>query len=53
MWRCMYCGNENGMPYTDRNLKGMLCLEPNCGRFQSMTDEESRLEETHQYESDF
>ncbi|MFT9847624.1 hypothetical protein [Aneurinibacillus sp. REN35] len=52
MWKCPYCGSEYSMPYQDSNLTGMLCLEEACGRFHTMTNEESRQEERHVYESD-
>ncbi|WCK56134.1 hypothetical protein PP175_09590 [Aneurinibacillus sp. Ricciae_BoGa-3] len=39
MWKCHYCGSEDGMPYKDRNLSGMLCLAPDCGRFNEIMNE--------------
>jgi hypothetical protein len=33
MWICPYCGGTKGHPFADRNLQGVLCLEPDCGRF--------------------
>lgn len=51
-WKCPYCGSQQGMPYQDRNLVGMLCLEPTCGRMHAMTEAESQEEEEHFYTSD-
>ncbi|WP_170145317.1 hypothetical protein [Ammoniphilus oxalaticus] len=42
MWTCPYCGNSGGVGFVDPNLKGMLCMHPNCGRFDEMT--EGRIE---------
>lgn len=33
MWQCEYCYGRNGMVFKDNNLEGVLCLEPDCGRF--------------------
>lgn len=43
MWSCPYCGNYQGLPFGDSNLKGMLCLHPDCGRFDEM--DESKFNE--------
>ncbi len=39
MWSCPYCGNHSGVKFKDRNLKGMLCMHPDCGRFEEMDDQ--------------
>ncbi|MFY0542719.1 hypothetical protein [Brevibacillus sp. H7] len=33
MWTCPYCGGTLGQPFQDDQLRGMLCLQPDCGRF--------------------
>ncbi len=33
MWTCPYCGGTVGQPFHDDQLQGMLCLQPDCGRF--------------------
>ena len=38
MWSCPYCGNSGGVKFMDPNLKGMLCMHPDCGRFDEMTE---------------
>lgn len=43
MWSCPYCGNYQGLLFGDSNLKGMLCLHPDCGRFDEM--DESKFNE--------
>jgi len=40
MWQCKYCGSSKGMYYKDNQLEGMLCLDPNCGRFSEHEDNE-------------
>ncbi len=40
MWKCQFCGNSNGIPYKDQNLEGMLCLAPDCGRFNHIEQDE-------------
>lgn len=35
MWTCPYCGGKMGQPFEDGQLQGMLCLAPDCGRFDS------------------
>jgi hypothetical protein len=44
MWSCSYCGNHTGMPYEDSQLKGMLCLHPDCGRFNPYDDDSVELD---------
>jgi len=39
MWTCPYCGGTAGQPFHDNQLNGMLCLDPDCGRF---VEDESR-----------
>jgi transcription elongation factor Elf1 len=38
MWTCPYCGSNNGVIFKDNQLKGMLCMEQDCGRFNQMDD---------------
>lgn len=38
MWKCKYCGNQYGMPYKDNKLEGMMCLAPDCGRFNHIDE---------------
>ncbi|WP_176717272.1 hypothetical protein [Vulcanibacillus modesticaldus] len=38
MWTCRYCDGNNGMYYKDGLLEGMLCLNPECGRFTDIKD---------------
>ena len=38
MWMCPYCGNNGGVKFKDLNLKGMLCMHPDCGRFDEMNE---------------
>jgi len=33
VWTCPHCGGTRGFFFTDENLQGMLCLAPDCGRF--------------------
>lgn len=40
MWMCPYCGSSKGQPFSDAQLSGMLCLNPDCGRFDSTLDAE-------------
>lgn len=47
MWKCKYCGGSSGMYYKDNQLEGMLCLEPECGRFNDKSITEDKI-----YESD-
>ncbi|GIO00662.1 hypothetical protein ABE137_08590 [Brevibacillus laterosporus] len=35
MWECPYCGFANGHVFLDNQLHGILCLNPDCGRFDS------------------
>lgn len=45
MWMCPYCGQNIGQPFRDTQLHGMLCLNPDCGRFDEMTDRTETLDE--------
>ncbi|WP_019119183.1 hypothetical protein [Brevibacillus massiliensis] len=45
MWRCPYCGEAKGQPFADSQLQGMLCLNPECGRFDSAEDSQEALYE--------
>lgn len=47
MWKCEYCGGNKGMYYKDKQLEGMLCLEPDCGRFNNIP-----IEDKNYYDSD-
>lgn len=38
MWSCPFCGNHNGIRFQDSNLKGMLCMHPDCGRFDELDE---------------
>jgi len=40
MWKCEFCGSDNGMYYRDGQLEGMLCLAGDCGRFNEVKDED-------------
>lgn len=42
LWTCQYCGSEYGMYYKDQQLEGMLCLDPNCGRFNDLNEKEKK-----------
>lgn len=53
VWICPFCGNKDGMPYEDSQLTGILCLNPECGRFQPFSKEESVGVKGFHYESDF
>jgi hypothetical protein len=33
MWTCPYCGGTLGQRFDDDQLHGVLCLQPDCGRF--------------------
>lgn len=47
MWSCPYCGNHTGMPFEDNQLKGMICLHPACGRFNSLqASDDENLEDS-------
>jgi len=46
LWKCQYCGSLNGMYYQDSQLKGMLCLEADCGRFSDLLDEKEEISES-------
>lgn len=39
MWSCPHCGNSGGVKFKDSNLKGMLCMHPDCGRFDELTED--------------
>jgi hypothetical protein len=41
MWSCPYCGNHSGVAFKDMNLQGMLCMQPDCGRFDQMDEDRS------------
>ncbi len=45
MWTCPYCGGKLGQPFEDSQLRGMLCLSPDCGRFDASEDGDERLDE--------
>ncbi len=47
MWTCRYCGSNQGMYYKDQQLEGMLCLAPECGRFNNTFENSNDL-----YDSD-
>jgi len=51
MWNCPYCGGSQGQPFFDHQLQGMLCLDPQCGRFDVHDDQAERFSDSH--ESDF
>jgi|GEM_PF-637998 len=34
-WTCPHCGGTLGQPFADSQLRGMLCLAPDCGRFDA------------------
>lgn len=38
MWSCPYCGGSIGQPFEDRSLRGTLCLNPECGRFDDLIE---------------
>ncbi|WP_164984859.1 hypothetical protein [Ammoniphilus sp. CFH 90114] len=38
MWSCPYCGNHSGVKFKDMNLQGMLCMHPDCGRFNELDE---------------
>lgn len=38
MWSCPYCGGSAGQPFEDRSLRGTLCLNPECGRFDDVAE---------------
>lgn len=40
VWTCPYCGNQDGVYFRDRNLEGMLCADPECGRFYPLKADE-------------
>ncbi|MBO8170947.1 MAG: hypothetical protein H0Z33_03540 [Bacillaceae bacterium] len=52
MWTCPYCGSSSGMMYEDRNLKGILCLHPDCGRFDQLDEQRLESEEIRHFYSD-
>lgn len=39
MWICPYCGGDEGQPFHDDQLSGVLCLAPDCGRFDARVDD--------------
>lgn len=49
MWTCPYCGCASGMYYHDSQLQGMLCLHPECGRFDEWDEEQAPDEISHYY----
>lgn len=46
MWTCSYCGKDQGMYYKDQQLEGMLCLEPDCGRFNNVVNNKEELSDS-------
>lgn len=42
MWSCSYCGNHLGMVFEDNQLSGVICMHPDCGRFEVLDREEIR-----------
>jgi hypothetical protein len=40
MWTCPYCGHHHGMFFEDRQLTGVICLHPDCGRIDEIDREE-------------
>jgi len=43
MWSCPHCGQQAGLPFQDDQLQGMLCLNPDCGRFDASEGIEDHL----------
>ncbi|NGQ94076.1 hypothetical protein G3578_02670 [Brevibacillus sp. SYP-B805] len=43
MWKCPFCGGSLGQPFQDSQLHGMLCLSPDCGRFDVHDAKEERF----------
>jgi hypothetical protein len=38
MWSCPYCHSREGLFFRDENLLGVLCLAPDCGRFNELDE---------------
>ncbi|MEW9667698.1 hypothetical protein [Ammoniphilus sp. 3BR4] len=54
MWSCPYCGNHSGVRFKDSNLQGMLCMHPDCGRFNELDEQAySQLDHAESEERSF
>ncbi|WP_169729955.1 hypothetical protein [Thermicanus aegyptius] len=50
-WSCPYCGYQHGFYFEDDQLSGMVCLRPECGRFDPFDEKEGEKREKL-YDSD-